>query len=129
MNLGIPGLENAVPVGQGGFATVYKADQPAFARTVAVKVLTETNLDEDSRLRFTRELHALGLLSEHPGIVTVHDTGFTAEGRPYLTMTFVDEGTLDDRLRSRGPVPWPEAVAILIRLAGALDVAVWRPAE
>ena len=123
MNLGIPGLENAVPVGQGGFATVYKADQPAFARTVAVKVLTETNLDEDSRLRFTRELHALGLLSEHPGIVTVHDTGFTAEGRPYLTMTFVDEGTLDDRLRSRGPVPWPEAVAILIRLAGALETA------
>lgn len=123
MDLGIPGLESAEPVGQGGFATVYKARQPAFARTVAVKVLTGTHFDEDSRLRFERELRALGLLSEHPGIVTVHDTGFTTDRRPYLTMAFVDEGTLADRLAARGPMPWPEAVAVLIRLAGALETA------
>jgi tRNA A-37 threonylcarbamoyl transferase component Bud32 len=123
MDLGIPGLEDAEPVGQGGFATVYKARQPAFARTVAVKVLAGTHFDEDSRLRFERELHTLGLLSEHPGIVTVHGTGFTAEGRPYLTMAFVDEGTLADRLGTRGSMAWPEAVAILIRLAGALETA------
>ena len=123
MDLGIPGLDNAEPIGQGGFATVYKARQPAFARTVAVKVLTGTHFDEDSRLRFERELHALGQLSEHPGIVTVHDTGFTADGRPYLTMAFVDGGTLADRLRTHNSLQWPEAAAILIRLAGALETA------
>ena len=123
MDLGIPGLEGAEAVGQGGFATVYKARQPAFARTVAVKVLADAHFDEDSRLRFERELHALGRLSEHPGIVTVHGTGFTTDGRPYLTMAFVEEGTLDDRLRTGGPVPWADAVRILVRLCGALETA------
>ncbi len=37
MDLGIPGLEDATPVGRGAFATVYRAHQPAFRRTVAVK--------------------------------------------------------------------------------------------
>ncbi len=123
MDLGIPGLEDATPIGQGGFATVYRARQRAFARTVAVKVLTGTNLDEDSQLRFTRELQALGLLSGHPGIVTVYETGFTNDGRPYLTMAYVAEGTLADRLQRDGPVPWPEAVEILISLSGALETA------
>lgn len=123
MDLGIPGLESAEPVGRGGFATVYKARQPAFARTVAVKVLSGTHFDEDSKLRFERELHALGLLSEHPGIVTVHDTGFTTDGRPYLTMAFVRQGTLADRIRTNGPMSWPEAVAVTVRLAGALETA------
>ncbi len=123
MDLGIPGLERAERVGQGGFATVYKAYQPAFARTVAVKVLTGAQFDEDSSLRFERELRALGLLSEHPGIVTVHDTGFTTDRRPYLTMAFVVDGTLKDRLNAYRSVPWAESTAILIRLCGALETA------
>ncbi len=123
MDLGIAGLDDATPIGQGGFATVYRARQPAFARTVAVKVLTGTTFDEEHRLRFERELHALGLLSGHPGIVTVYETGFTSEGRPYLTMAYVAEGTLGDRIRTRGPMAWPEAVSILVRLAGALETA------
>ncbi len=123
MDLGIPGLERAERVGQGGFATVYKAYQPAFARTVAVKVLTGAQFDEDSQLRFERELRALGLLSEHPGIVTVHDTGFTTDRRPYLTMAFVVDGTLKDRLNAYRSVPWAESAAILIRLCGALETA------
>ncbi|MEP6297909.1 MAG: protein kinase, partial [Ilumatobacter sp.] len=74
-------------------------------------------------LRFERELQALGLLSGHPGIVTVFETGFTSDGRPYLTMAYVAEGTLADRIRTRGPIAWPEAVSILVRLAGALETA------
>ncbi len=123
MDLGIPGLEDATPVGRGAFATVYRAHQPAFRRTVAVKLLTAAELDEHGRQRFERECHALGILSEHPGIVTVHAAGFTREGRPYLIMAFIEEGTLADRLRERGPLSWPDTVAILIRLAGALETA------
>ncbi len=123
MDLGIPGLEDATPVGRGAFATVYQAHQPAFRRTVAVKLLTAAEFDEHGRQRFERECHALGILSEHPGIVTVHAAGFTREGRPYLIMAFIEEGTLADRLRERGPLPWPDTVAILIRLAGALETA------
>ena len=123
MDLGIPGLEDASPIGQGGFATVYRARQPAFARTVAVKVLAATEVDEQSELRFYRELQALGKLSEHPAIVTVFDTGFTTDGRAYLTMVFVEHGTLADRLRRQGPLAWPETAEILIRLSGALETA------
>ena len=125
MDLGISGLENAEPIGQGGFATVYKAQQPAFARTVAVKVLSEAHDDDDIRSRVEREFRALGMLSEHPGITTVHATGVTPDGHPYLIMSFVGGGTLADRLEAQGALPWPEAVAATIRLAGALETAHW----
>ena len=71
--LGIEGLEDPEVIGQGGFATVYKAFQPAFRRTVAVKVLAMTSLDDRSRERFDRECKAMSSISEHPSIVTVFD--------------------------------------------------------
>jgi Protein kinase domain/Kelch motif len=123
LDLGIGGCENAVEVGRGGFGAVYRAWQPEFGRAVAVKVLTAGGLDGEARGRFTRELRALGALSGHPHIVTVHSAGFTAGGHPYLVMGFEPGGSLADRLRSRGPLSWEEAVGVGIRISGALESA------
>lgn len=120
--LGIPGLVDPVPIGSGGFAVVYRATQPQFARSVAVKVLT-VEVDERARRQFERECQALGALSEHPGIVTVHDAGFTTAGRPYLVMAYLSGGSLADRLERQGPLGWPETVAVGGQLAGALAAA------
>lgn len=121
--LGIPGIERAEVIGRGAYGIVYRAWQPAFAREVAVKVLSVAGLDDERRERFSRECAAMGRLSEHPHIVTVYDAGFTADGAPYLIMAYLPAGSLADRIRRRGPVPWREAVAVGIKLAGALESA------
>ncbi len=123
VDLGITGLAGAELIGTGGFATVYKAEQPAFRRTVAVKLLMVGRLDEETSHRFERECQLMGSLSEHPSIVTMFDAGFTAEGRPYLLMAYMPGGSLEDRLAASGPLPWREAVPICVRMAGALEVA------
>ena len=59
VDLDIEGLIDPVEVGIGGFATVYRASQPAFRRTVAVKVLAAINLDEAARERFNVKVRPL----------------------------------------------------------------------
>jgi serine/threonine protein kinase len=121
-DLGIPGLSDPVRIGSGGFAVVYRAHQPAFKRPVAVKVIT-AEVDDRARRRFERECEALGALSEHPGIVTVHDAGFTREGRPYLVMSYLAGGSLAERLARTGPLGWEETLRVGSQLAGALAAA------
>lgn len=122
-DLGIPGLTDAERVGSGGFATVYRAEQAAFRRQVAVKVLDARDLDETARARFERECHALGLLAGHPGIVTVYDGGFTASGHPYLVMEYLRGGSLEDRVAAGGALPWREVATIGAQVAEALQEA------
>jgi serine/threonine protein kinase len=119
----IPGCTDLTPIGGGGFGTVYRALQPDFARTVAVKVLDGRVDDSDTARRFRRECQALGSVSSHPNIVPVFDAGSTAQGQPYIVMDYVGRGSLADRLRRTGPLPWPEATAIAVKLAGALHSA------
>jgi serine/threonine protein kinase len=122
IELGIPGLTDATPIGQGGFAVVYRARQAHLARDVAVKVLNAT-LDATAQARFERECQALGALSSHPGIVTVYESGLAQSGRPYLVMEYLPAGSLEDRLQATGPIPWHEAVQMGGHLARALDAA------
>ena len=80
----IPGVEDLTEIGRGGMAVVYKGRQPTFSRDVAVKVVTVAGVDERLRHRFEQELQAVGALSEHPNIITVHGAGETGDGLPYL---------------------------------------------
>lgn len=123
VELGVPGVEHAVEIGRGGFGAVYRAWQPEFGRTVAVKVLGQAGIEGEARRRLAHELRAMGALSGHPHIVTVHSAGFTAAGNPYLVMGFEPGGTLADRIRRTGPMRWQEAALAGIRLSGALETA------
>jgi len=119
----IPGVEDLTEIGRGGMAVVYKGRQPTFSREVAVKVVTVAGVDERLRHRCEQELQAVGALSEHPNIITVHGAGETADGLPYLIMGYQPAGSLGDRLRTRGPVPWTEVADIGVKMAGALESA------
>jgi serine/threonine-protein kinase PknK len=123
VDLGIDGLQQAQEIGVGGFATVYRAYQPAFRRTVAVKVLATPNLDRASRERFERECQAMGTLADHPHIVTILDSGYTRKGRAYLVMAYLPGGSLQDRVDRHGPISWQEATLHALHLAGALETA------
>jgi serine/threonine protein kinase len=121
-DLGVSGYENAVEVGRGGFAVVYRAWQPGFDRYVAIKVVSN-NLDARVMSRFERECVAIGALSEHPNIVTVHELGWTGDGRPFIVMEFLTGGSLGHRIEKQGPLHWRQAVEMTVKVAGALESA------
>jgi serine/threonine-protein kinase PknK len=121
--LEIPGLVNPEVIGQGGFGTVFKVDEPEFGRSVAVKVIEERLNGENVRKAFLRECQAMGKLSGHPHIVTVLRGGTTETGRAYIVMDLMSEGSLNDRIQRDGPMPWPEVLEIGVMVAGALETA------
>lgn len=121
--LEIPGLENPEVIGQGGFGTVFKVEEPEFGRSVAVKVIEERLDGENVRKAFLRECQAMGKLSGHPHIVTVLRGGTTETGRAYIVMDLMSEGSLGDRISREGPMPWPEVLETGVMVAGALETA------
>ncbi|MEU4425087.1 protein kinase [Actinoplanes sp. NPDC024001] len=116
-SIGVPGCEDPIEIGRGGFGVVYRAWQPDFLRTVAVKVLAAERVDQ---ARFEREVQALGRLSGHPHIVTVHQAGRTDSGAPYLLMAYEEGGSLAGRAGATG---WEEVLAGGVAVAGALEAA------
>ena len=79
--------------------------------------------DAVARRRFERECAAMGLLAEHPHILTVFDAGFTSSRRAYLVMDLARRGSLADRLEREGSLPWQDVTALGIKMAGALETA------
>lgn len=76
-------------IGEGGFGTVYMAEQrEPIRRRVALKII---KLGMDTRqviARFEAERQALAMM-DHPGIARVYDAGATERGRPYFVMELV----------------------------------------
>lgn len=107
-------------VGQGGMARVFRADDTALGRTVAVKVLrpgVEGVAGAPERAR--SEVTLLASLN-HPSLVTLFDAHLT--GSPeYLVMEFVDGPTLSGRI-AEGPLPPAEVAALAAELGEALHV-------
>ena len=89
-------------IGSGGFATVWLAYDEQLDSPVAVKVLAD-NWTEDNHVRgrFIEEGRFLRKV-ESPHVVTVYDAGELDDGRPYLVMSYADQGTLADRLEVEG---------------------------
>ena len=108
-------------LGEGGMATVYKAHDTRLEREVAIKFIRNDAFPPNQLImmlkRFEREAKALAGLS-HPNIVGVIDYG-EHEGLPYLVMVYLSGGTLKDRLGR--PMPWRNAVRLLVPVARALE--------
>jgi predicted Ser/Thr protein kinase len=116
-----PQLEILEFLGRGGMGVVYKAQQKALNRLVALKLLAPERVnDAKFAERFTREAQALAALS-HPNIVTIYDFG-QAGGFYYLLMEFVDGLNLRQLLRTRKFTP-EEALSIVPPLCDALQFA------
>jgi serine/threonine protein kinase/N-acetylneuraminic acid mutarotase len=120
--LAAAGFMHAVEVGRGGAGVVYRCYQTSLARSVAIKVMA-SDLDEDNRERFLREGYAMGGLSGHPNIVNILQVGMTRANRPYIVMPYYAAGSLQERIRQAGPIAWPDALKIGVKLCGALETA------
>jgi eukaryotic-like serine/threonine-protein kinase len=107
-------------IGAGGFATVWLAYDEQLDSPVAVKVLAD-NWTEDAhiRRRFAEEGRYLRRV-ESPHVVTVYDAGELDDGRPYLVMTYADQGTLADRLEL-GAFTHAQSLEVVRQVAAGLQ--------
>jgi serine/threonine protein kinase len=109
-------------IGHGGMAIVYRAYQPALNRFVAIKVLnTVMAQDTEFVARFRQEALAAGGL-DHPNILRIYDAD-AFEGRQYIVMAYAPGGTLTQRLRKGGAMPYDEAADTVSHIADALHYA------
>jgi eukaryotic-like serine/threonine-protein kinase len=109
-------------IGSGGSATVYRAQDLARERTVALKVLHPRLAGDDVITeRFRREAHcARRLVHEH--IVRIHDNGVYG-GRHYIAMEHLPGRPLKAIIKCEGPLPPPRAVGITIQVLEAAGFA------
>jgi serine/threonine-protein kinase len=109
-------------IGAGGMATVWKAEDTLLGRFVAIKrLLPHLAGDPASAERFAREARAAAML-QHPGIVTVFDTGEDADG-PYIVLELVTGETMGEQLARSGPMSSPDVAGVVTQVAAALDHA------
>jgi serine/threonine protein kinase len=107
-------------IGEGGMARVYRAEDMALQRTVAIKVMRgpAEGVPETDRVRSeTTLLASLG----HPSLVTLYDAHISTTQPSYLVMEYVEGKTLRERLDG-GALPPEEAAALALDLAEALHV-------
>jgi serine/threonine protein kinase len=115
-------FELQAELGVGSFGYVFRAWDPRLERLVALKVQRAGNFaSRDEVQRFLREARSAAPL-KHPAIVSLYETGQTADGVGYLVCEFIDGPTLEARLRD-GPLLPDEAAEIASELASALDYA------
>jgi eukaryotic-like serine/threonine-protein kinase len=107
-------------IGSGGFATVWLAYDEQLDSPVAVKVLADNwTEDHQVRQRFLEEGRYLRKV-ESPHVVSVYDAGELDDGRPYLVMSYADQGTLADRLEVEGLTP-VQAVEVVRQVGAGLQ--------
>jgi serine/threonine protein kinase len=117
----LPGYEVLEELGRGGMGVVYKARQIALNRVVALKmILAGPHAGSQEVARFRREAEAVAQLS-HANIVQIYEVG-EYEGRPYLTLEYVDGGSLDRRT-AHTPQSAEAAARLVEILAAAMHCA------
>lgn len=118
----LEGFDYVEPLGTGGFADVFLYEQQQPRRRVAVKVLLADRLASGAAQEFADEANVMAMLSTHPAIVTIYQTGVAADGRPYLVMEYCPRPNLQQRARKE-PFSVAEALRVGVQVAGAVETA------
>ena len=108
-------------LGQGGMGAVYEAEQMESGRRVALKILSQSLDSAETRARFLRE-GRLAASINHPNSVYIYGTE-EIEGTPAIAMELVPGGTLEDRVKHKGPMPPAEAVDAILQIIEGLEAA------
>ncbi len=109
------------PIGRGGMATVYLAEDLKHNRKVAVKVLRPELAEALGGERFLQEIEIAAGLT-HPHILPLHDSCDT-EGCLHYVMPYVDGESLRGMLNREKTVHPARALQLVEEVAGALTYA------
>jgi serine/threonine-protein kinase len=113
--------EIRAPIGSGGMATVYEAEDLRHRRKVAIKVLRSDLASALGGDRFQLEIETSAKL-RHPHIVPLFDSG-GSEDLLFYVMPLVAGESLRARLTREAQLPVPDALRIAREVGGALDYA------
>jgi serine/threonine-protein kinase len=108
-------------IGEGGFATVFRARESTTQKIVALKLLKDAYLkDQEVVERFRREVFAVASINS-PYVVKMHDFGISGE-EVFIAMEYVEGPTLREVMHER---PWvPNDIHVIIgQIAQALAAA------
>ena len=113
-------------LGHGGMGVVWRATDTLLARQVALKEVDlprggDAAEREGLRARVSKEARAAARLS-HPGVVTVYDIAHDG-GQDFIVMELVSAPTLEELVRTTGPLPPERAARLGIGLLDALEAA------
>ena len=109
-------------IARGGMGVVYKARQAKLNRLVALKMIRSGELaDEEQVKRFYAEAEAAAKL-DHPGIVPVYEVG-QANGQHFFSMALVAGTSLNEQVKTDGPLPPLRAARLLKTVAEAVAYA------
>ncbi|MBV9926498.1 MAG: protein kinase [Acidobacteria bacterium] len=110
-------------LGVGGMGTVYRATHLLIERPVAVKVLSQRLVaDDTAKERFRREARAAGRL-QHSNAVAVTDFGETGDGLVYLVMELLEGRPLREVLARDAPLDPARAVSLMLQISAAVEAA------
>jgi serine/threonine-protein kinase len=115
-------------IGRGMMGVVYEALDTVLGRTIALKAIqlafpVAPHEREDFERRFFAEAQIAARLS-HPNIVVVHDVGRDPEsGTLFIALEHLEGRPLSAIVSPGSPLPWPEALRIVQRVAEALHHA------
>lgn len=90
-------------LGQGGMGGVYRVEDTALGREVALKIIGVDDPTGDLAARLLREARVIAQL-EHPGIIPVHDVGTLPDGCVFYTMKLVQGLRLDKHIAELGTI-------------------------
>ncbi|MES2437718.1 MAG: protein kinase [Verrucomicrobiota bacterium] len=109
-------------IGEGGFGTVYLAEQnQPVKRPVALKIIKPGMDSREIIARFEVERQVLALM-DHPHIAKVHDAGTTESGRPYFVMEVV-KGVPITKYRTEGNFDIKARLELFIDVCAAVQHA------
>lgn len=108
-------------IARGGMGAVFKARQISKARTVAIKLISDTFASADFLDRFRLEAESAARL-DHPHIISIYEIG-EERGRHFFSMQLAEGGSLALRLGQGYRPSCSESVQLLIPLARAVHFA------
>src|SRR5690349_1704797 len=111
------------PLSSGGFATVFRAEQPTLAREAVIKVM-HTRLRTSDQLiqRFLREARLAARL-DHPYAAHIYAFGAEPDGVLWIAMELVRGTPLEQLLSLQGPLPLPRFVPFVEKLCEVIATA------
>ena len=109
-------------LGSGAMGTTYKAFDTNLERAVALKIINDAYLGNDTaRQQFLREARSAAGL-RHPNIASVYDLG-TDQDQYFYVMELIDGITVKEKVQRDGPFNSRDALGLILQIASALSAA------